>query len=237
MSSLKEEIAHALSCFDDPPVSEADTCQSVIVPLMWAAGYDRRDIRAQVRDNAGQYPDYTVLPDSPHTWFLEAKAWGVDLRVEHAIQALNYANSRGRWWVVLTNARVWRLYDNRIQGLPEERLVIEARLGDPSLEGFMMAIGKQSVVTGALEKHALRTRMSTVLLQQLVDPDSRVTRALRTVLRSECGLPGIQGSEVAAFFRDTLLPGSDEPPSPAHEEAAAGLPPAPSDQQIPLDEL
>src|SRR5439155_23527827 len=114
--SLADAIAQALEEANPPPVNESTTCEWVIYPLLLAAGHARRDILSRVADNNGQYPDYSILLDSPHGWFLEAKAWNVALQDNHAQQALNYANQNGKRWVVLSNGQEWRLYDNDIRG-------------------------------------------------------------------------------------------------------------------------
>ena len=118
--NICEAIQDALKYFDDPPPNEARTCELVILPLLHAARYDRRDILSHVSDGGRGFPDYTILPkDEQHKFYLEAKAWLVMLEDEHARQSLNYANGNGKRWVVLTNGQEWRLYDNDRRRLPE----------------------------------------------------------------------------------------------------------------------
>jgi predicted type IV restriction endonuclease len=114
-NALTDAISEALA-LGKSDLNEACTCQWIIMPLLQAAGYSLYDIQPQQTDPAGKIPDYTILPDSEHTWFLEAKAWGVALNDQHAQQALIYAYTNNRRWVVLTNGREWRLYDNSIPG-------------------------------------------------------------------------------------------------------------------------
>src|SRR5438445_165616 len=121
--ALQNALTEALDCFRSPPPNESNTCEWVILPLLWAAGYARREIHSRVLDNNKLYPDYTLLPADPqHRWFLEAKPWAVELDHSHAIQALDYANHNGVRWVLLTNGRTWRLYDNGVQGLAADKL-------------------------------------------------------------------------------------------------------------------
>src|SRR5690242_10739344 len=110
--SLADAISEALANSDSPPPNESTTCEWVIYPLLQAVGYAKREIISRFVDNNGQFPDYTILPDTSYTWFLEAKAWNVSLEDRHSQQSLNYANQNGKRWVVLTNGREWRLYDN-----------------------------------------------------------------------------------------------------------------------------
>src|SRR5436853_5414289 len=127
---LTHAIMEAASHYDAPPPDEAATCLWVIVPLLLQMGYAVKEIRPQGRDSNGQYPDYTILPGCPHAWYLEAKAWNVALHEKEAFQATSYAFGNGKRWVVLSNGRVWRIYDSHIQGLSADRLVAEASLDD-----------------------------------------------------------------------------------------------------------
>ena len=46
-------------------------------------------------------------------------------------------------WVVLSNGRVWRLYDNQIQGVAVDKVVAEAKLEDvEGAEHFLAALSK-----------------------------------------------------------------------------------------------
>ena len=62
----------------------------------------------------------------------------VSLEDIHAKQALNYANHNGKRFVVLTNGREWRLYDNSIQGVIGEKLLAEVLLDNThGIEQFL----------------------------------------------------------------------------------------------------
>lgn len=204
--SVLAAIEQARKCYDDPPPNEASTCDWIILPLLYAAGYARRDIVSQASNVGSGYPDYTVLPNSPHTWYLEAKDWrGALDNPPEAIQALNYANAQGRRWVVLSNGREWVLFDNHIQGVEaEKRIVARAELTDPAFPDFMIALGKESVQSGRLGHYAASWRLREVLRQQLSSKDSQVIRAILRVLRKESGLAAIQPQDVVRFFAEPL---------------------------------
>jgi hypothetical protein len=191
-----------------PPPNEATTCHWIIYPLLQAIGYANRDIVSQQTDNNSQYPDYEILPNTAHTWFLEAKAWKVTLQDTHAQQALNYANNNGRRWVVLTNGQVWRLYDNSIKdAVAAEKLVAEARLEETeAIQAFLRAIGKTSVCAGDLERYAVGAGLTAVLNAQLQDANSEIIRALTRTLRNQPGLSSVTAADVIAYFRAVVSP-------------------------------
>ena len=124
-----ERVREYLTGANPPPSNEANTCDWVIRPLLLQCGYHYHDIHAQGHDAAGGIPDYTILPNTPQTWFLEAKKWQETLSDTHVNQAANYVNTTAKRWFVVSNGREWRLYDNHnVQVTPAERLVVRARL-------------------------------------------------------------------------------------------------------------
>ena len=152
--TIEDEIAESQGCISEPPKNELTTCNWIILPLLLAAGYSRRDIEAGVVDSTRQFPDYTLLPNhSSATYYLEAKAWNVTLEDIHIKQALNYANQNGKRFVVLTNGQNWRLYDNSIQGLLADKLIRQAALRDTlQITTFLTTLSKPEVMAGSLER-------------------------------------------------------------------------------------
>lgn len=202
--SLAEEIARvSRAVVDHSPPNEACTCEWVIVPLLWATGYARHEIVSRAPDAARKIPDYTILPDTPHTWYLEAKAWERSLENDQdLIQAMNYAHSAGRRWVVLSNGREWRLYDDHIQGVEaDQRLVAVAKLEDTGgIEEFLRALSKESITTEAIERFAARSRLKAILDDQLTSASSEVVKAICQTLRSRFGLRTIHAADVVDYF-------------------------------------
>jgi hypothetical protein len=209
-----EEIKRGTS-----PKNESSTCDWVVVPLLKSVGYLKWEILSHYTDQGKDFPDYTILPEQPeYTWFLEAKAWSIELSDIHAKQALNYANHNGKRWVVLTNGREWRLYDNHLKGTFETRLVAEASMNDQSgLVSFLRAIGKDSVLGNGLEryvrqeeerrsraKRALlcakrREAVRTLLTDQLNSSDSAFMATVVKFLRSIEGLEDAESEDVRAW--------------------------------------
>jgi predicted type IV restriction endonuclease len=164
---IKEELVEILreNEHDGVPENESNTCDHIILPLLREMGYLRRDIRSRAADAAGKYPDYTILPDTPHTWFLEAKGWKERLDSRDADQAINYAHRQGKRWVVLTNGRNWRLYDDHIQSVSNvERLVAEASIdNEEEFLDLLETLNKESIVSGAIERSVVATQLRGVL--------------------------------------------------------------------------
>lgn len=228
---IEKAITEAVECFKNPPSNESSTCDWVILPLLRSTGYALRDILPRSLDHAGKFPDYTVLPqDVEHSFFVEAKAWSIDLEDSHAIQSLNYANQNGKKWVVLTNGREWRLYNNDIRGLPEEKLVAVAVLGteNTSLARFLAAIGKQSIQNGMLAQFAeeearrrkrakeeerqqeaqnsRRNAINRILQAQSSDPNSPLVACLLEYMWTAADCPCLTAADIVACFGPETKP-------------------------------
>lgn len=199
---LSNAIAEAAAYYDSPPPNEACTCYWIVDPILKALGYDRKEILPQLADGGNQFPDYTILPGTDFTWYLEAKAWNVSLQDSHVQQSLNYANTSGKRWVVLTSGRRWRLYDNHVIGVAADKLVadMELRDGATALE-FLRAISRDGMTSGMVERFAASSRLNAVLSEGLANPESDLIRAVWQKLKSRPGLAGITRQQVVEAIR------------------------------------
>lgn len=211
-AALEREIEEARN-LERKPDNEACTCEWVIVPLLWAAGYAKHEIISQDAASGHGIPDYTILPNTDWTWFLEAKTWSRNIdNGDDAVQALNYANAQGLRWVVLSNGRQWMLFDNNIRGVEApKRLVATAEIAADDFIDFMLALSKPSVTAGKLADYVIRSRVRLILDRELCDKDSAVIKAITSKLR-QLGIDGVQCSHVVEYFRPPETRPEDEAP-------------------------
>ncbi len=217
---IEQKVRDIIQLYDDPPTNEADTCYRVIEPLLESTGYKKNQIKKQDMDAAGKSPDYTVLPDTPYTWYLEAKTWNQPLNDDNVVQALNYANHNGKCWVVLSNGQEWRLYDNRIQGTSARKLQAKSNLKDEaSIIDLLQALSYDSVRCGDLERYVGRSYLSQTMETELQDAGSVLIKQIFKELRKREGLNNITLEDVADYFkaRKGLSP---------HSTTPIGIPPA-----------
>ncbi|MDH7602573.1 MAG: hypothetical protein QHI38_10565 [Armatimonadota bacterium] len=209
---LEQAIKEARN-LDIKPPNEACTCEWVIRPLLESAGYAKHEIVSQSGMPGGGFPDYTILPDTQWTWYLEAKTWDKNLENgADAVQALNYANAQGKRWVVLSNGRQWLLFDNHMKEVEApQRLVARAELRDEGFLGFMLALSKPSITADKLEQYVIRSRVRSELAKQLRNPNSEVIKAITSVLK-KLGIAGVQTSDVAEYFSPTSDTDVQPPP-------------------------
>lgn len=218
-------VALAVVNSEPSPQNETDTCNRVIYPLLLGAGYKYVEIKAQDLDAAKQKPDYTILPDeSDCTWFLEAKGWNVPLDDNHAVQSINYANTQGKRWVVLTNGREWRLYDNHTIGVAHVKLACVAQLKDSTFPTFLEALSSSSIRQHRLEGYVQHQRLYAILGSQLAQEESAVVKAIVKALRTYPGLGSVKSKDVTTFFNDrssvlTDIPAIASKPKVVHQES------------------
>jgi predicted type IV restriction endonuclease len=240
--SIAKAVADALGHENAPPPNESNTCEWVILPILYAIGYGQREVVSRDMDSAGKFPDYTLLPDIPdHTFYLEAKAWRVSLEDNHANQALNYANQNGKRWVVLTNGHEWRLYDNDTRGLAADKMVASMAIGDTDQAiRFLEAIGKESVCSDMLADFAAeearrrvhaadeerrrqelasrQSRLSTVLNAELTQESSPLVASMLAHLRGREGLSDVSVQDVVNHFTH----GAPTPGAPGRRAGQTG---------------
>ncbi len=187
------------------PSNEQNTCNQVIMPLLLGCGYEHHEIDAESVNAAGQYPDYTILPRSNHTWYLEAKSWNVGLQDNHAIQAINYAHSHGGRWVILTNGQEWRLFDDHIVGAatPADQLVVTAKLDcGRELEELLSSLNCSSITSGDIERFVNRVRLEAILKDSLLDEKSVLISTLTKVVKEKHHFPRLRAAEVVDCFKN-----------------------------------
>jgi hypothetical protein len=245
--NITKAIRKALEHRADPPPNESTTCERVIYPLLLNIGYETRDILSRDADAVGKIPDYTLLPETPHTFYLEAKSWHVHLDSQHAVQAISYAHQNGKQWVVLTNGQTWQLYDDYIHGVAREKLVAEAHIENrKEAESFFAGISKESVCSGALpafakeegerrerqEAEARRReeaesrigKLRARLLGDLGSGTSPLVQGMVKHMNQTYGLGEITGQEIV----DCLLGG----PPPKAPASGTRQPPSSSDRVV-----
>lgn len=211
------------------PSNESETCEWIILPTLWRLGYDRTDIRSRISDNSGKFPDYTILPASDHTWFLEAKAFSEKLSAANVHQAIYSAFSTGRRWVVLTNGQVWRLYDAQIIGDSDRRLVAEASTQEvDKLAGLFEAICKHSICSGKTASYATSQRLYTFIQREVTDSDSELITRVAELVRERLGMDVTRQEVVKALTGQATKHSIATAQSPRVTAATPSAAPAPS---------
>lgn len=118
-------------------LSEADTLRVLITPMLAALGwaiYDIDEVRNEYRHAASDNPvDYALFLNRTPILFVEAKPLGETLSERKwMVQTINYANTSGVEWCVLTNGSEYRFYKVHAQVQVEDKLFLSVVLDDDS---------------------------------------------------------------------------------------------------------
>lgn len=199
LMSLYTQYLAILEMAGTPP-NEAATCRWIIDPVLTEVlGYGRTEWVPEETDKAGTKPDYTILPNTRHTWFLEAKSYNIALTEQHVRQATPYAHQSGQRWVALTNGIDWRVYDMDLPGQPPEKLALQARRDQPAeMESLLGALTRESVTGGGLADAARRSTLARFVREQLASSESEVMKQVLSIARKQRGMKGVTKTEVVA---------------------------------------
>ncbi len=191
-----------------PPKNEQETIQRVVLPLLrMLAGYTPEiDLDFEHTSHAGRADIFYQGPSAECSLWIEVKDWNTALDDKHAVQLVNYVNTAGGRWGVLTNGQEWRLYDCRASHLPApERLVFQASLSDfQSIVQFMQVIGKSTLDNCQVEAVLRPLRLARQIEDLLLNPSASnpLFSALLKALRKD--FPGLTEAELEEVIRQVV---------------------------------
>lgn len=192
-------------------LTESDTIRVLVLPVLDALGWDLQDVeevRSEYRHASADNPvDYALFLHATPTLFVEAKALGVSLDDRKPLlQTLNYANTAGVDWCVLTNGAEWRIYKVHAPVAAEEKLFLTVRLGEAGADTRAMA-----ATLSLLSRDRMRARAIDALWSEW-RVDRAVERVLDTVTQDDAFIrlitkraDGLTAGEVRASLRRSGL--------------------------------
>ncbi len=164
-------------------LKETPTRTIVIDPLLEALGWDVRDpdeVQLEYPTVDGKSVDYGLKLNRKCVLLVEAKAFDDPLTDVKAItQIVNYDNSDGIVWCILTNGLTWKVYRS-IENCPApEKLMYEVSIDPRDSEGMsvqqiaqqMWRFSREEIAKGALDT-----------LGEQTFTDGKVRKALDTIM-------------------------------------------------------
>lgn len=167
LTKLLQEIRENLVQWQQTGLNEAQTIQAIVFPILNALGWDSRnpfEVYPQKNSGGGAggfIPDFTLILANSEKLLVEAKALGVNL-FTHRAQAVNYANSVGHRWVVLTNGQEWEVLDNALQVPAQEKLSLTIQTSDEKAGSYLEQIMSKTFWSQEDAKEQLPERLKQI---------------------------------------------------------------------------
>lgn len=186
-SRIQREIARARKTIENARaglirVSERDTIQKLVMPMLTAIGWDTLDlteVREELQSSGGGRADIACFTGGRVVMFTEAKAVNDSIEDPRFIsQAMKYGTDEGANWCVLTNGRIWTIYHANAEGKAADKLFRRFDITDLAVENF--AVESLSL----LAKSAMEDREIDRAWQR-DHADRRVEATLRTLLSGD----------------------------------------------------
>jgi len=129
-NTLIDIVTHLLD-WEKKGLNEAQTRQVIILRILAELGFNiwqPFEIIAEESTSSNNYrPDF-VIKLQRDCFVIEAKALGRSLSDSDVEQAINYVNSKGLRWAILTNGKEWKFFDNDLRGAASQRLAFDFSL-------------------------------------------------------------------------------------------------------------
>ena len=180
-------------------LKETPTRTIVIDPLLEALGWDVRDpdeVQLEYPTIDGKSVDYGLKLNRKCVLLVEAKALDDPLTDVKAItQVVNYANSGGIVWCILTNGLTWKVYRS-IENCPApDKLMYEVSIDPRDSEGMsvlhiaqqMWRFSRQEIAKGALDTLGEQTFTDGKVRKALDKIMAAAPRSFLNVVRDATG--------------------------------------------------
>lgn len=191
-------------------VNESDTSMIVSDMLADVFGFDKYTEITRELCIRGTYCDLAVRIDQKFQFLIEVKPIGVELKEQHAKQAVDYAANQGIEWVALTNGVNWKVFRVSFAKPIDKELVVD--LSIPSLVakneddlGKLFLLSRESIVKSALEEyHDQKQATSKFVLAAAITSDP-VLEVIRRELRRLSPDLRVEVEELRALIAQDVL--------------------------------
>lgn len=177
----------------------------------------RRQWRRVPKDEPVDYALFLEDTTKP-SLLVEAKRVGDSLSEAALKQLLKYAVNAGIKWVLLTNGRVWRIYNALAEEATERKLLAEMDIADPSISlEDLLLVSKQSMREGRADAAWRRKRKLGVVrdaVNRLFASPKRLLSALTGLLPQDFAEGELKEALAPLSVLEVNLGGKAPPPPP-----------------------
>jgi hypothetical protein len=194
----------------DRDVNESDTVSILNDIFGEVFGYDKYlEVTSELAIR-GTFCDLAIKVDDKIQFLVEAKAIGIDLKLPHMRQALDYGANNGVPWVILTNGIDWKFYRIRYEQPINSDLVCEFNFNsiDPSDEKgqeILFLLSKEGLAKQAREEFYEKAQsVNKYIVASLILSEPVVELIRRELKRISDGLK-VEVEEVAQMVETDVL--------------------------------
>ncbi len=206
LATVVREITHKLRNWSG--LKEAQTAQAIILRVLQALGWniwDPYEVVPQDIGNKNYRPDFLLCArENEPVLVLEVKALDKAPTEEDRTQVVNYANSQGIRWSILTTGKLWEFFDNNVQAKASEKRVLYFQLDNLHAARYLERLLSKSFwdeenASLKLEGIAKEIRRELETQQSLAEITAKLAKALEEGYeRSEKGLRKAIEKELSA---------------------------------------
>lgn len=235
-----EHVRSLLRRYEDANtrLTESDTIRVMVNPMLEAMGWDTSDVtefRSEYRHTSGDNPvDCALFISGKPVLFVESKPLNADLSERKWIaQTINYANTAGVQWCVLTNGAEWRVYKTHHEADVEDKLFKSLSLRDGQVSReiaeFLYLLGRANMGMRSIDELWNQERGDALVksvLDLIVEDPSFVRLVHKRVGRDRMTEGAVRDSlrkcSLRFAFPERGVPAPSEPPNILVQPVSAG---------------
>jgi len=180
------KIVKQLSKWD---LNEAQTRQAIVLPILLELGYDiwnPLEVCPEQHSGGGlgsHIPDFKICFNQKTHFIVEVKALNKKFTANEQKQAVNYVNSEGLRWAILTNGKEWLFFDNEQKGKATDKLVFQFAITEELATNYFELLLSSAVWKSTHANQHIRQNIEVI----------KLSRKLKDILstgfeKSEAGL-------------------------------------------------
>lgn len=153
-------------------LNEAQTRQAIVLPILLELGYDiwnPFEVYPEQHSGGGlgsHIPDFNICFNQNNGFIVEVKALNKKFTANEQKQAVNYVNSEGLRWAVLTNGKEWLFFDNEQKGVATDKLVFQFDLTEEAAINYLQLLLSSTVWKSAHANQQIRQNIEISKLSQ-----------------------------------------------------------------------
>lgn len=206
---LKRMAPIALSA-QSRDVNEADTVVVVMEILSEIFGYDKFSEITREHQIRGTYVDLAISLNGSLQLLIEVKAIGIELKDAHVKQAIDYAANKGIEWVILTNARIWKVFRVSFGKPIDYEQTVDLHLLDMNAKNkahleSLFLLSREGMTRSVLEEHHNQQQATNrFILAAILLGDPCIDVVRRELRRMTPGLK-IEPDEIRQAIQDEVF--------------------------------